>query len=176
MAMLCDTLCYTLRDIEAQAQPVDGHLPGTDPVWESSDVRPVLPGVHVTGRLSGAGPGRYYFSGALAGTAAAECRRCLGPAAVDVAEELHLVFAAAGLAEADEDDVVRIPAGARELDLRPAVREEWLLALQAYPLCRDDCLGLCPRCGADRNTEPCACAPVPDPRWAALGELPPSRG
>ena len=155
--MLCDTLCYTLRDIETQAQPVDGHLPGTDPVWESSDVRPVLPGVHVTGRLSGAGPGRYYFSGALAGTAAAECRRCLGPAAVDVAEELHLVFAAAGLAEADEDDVVRIPA------------------LQAYPLCREDCLGLCPRCGADRNTEPCACAPVPDPRWAALGELPPDR-
>lgn len=168
-------LCYTLRDIEAHALPVAGELEAADPVWEATDVRPAPPGVRVTGRLSGAGPGRYYFSGAFEGTAAAECRRCLGPATVQVAEELHLVFAQAGTAEADEDDVVRIPAGARELDLRPAVREEWLVALPAYALCRDGCRGLCPQCGADRNTEACACAPVTDPRWAALGDVSPGR-
>lgn len=163
-------LCYNLRDIEAHALLVEGALEGADPVWEASDVRPEAPGIHVTGRLSSAGPGRFYFSGAFEGTAAAACGRCLGPASVHVAEELHLVFALAGMAEADEDDVTRIPAGARELDLRPAVREEWLVALPAYPVCRDGCLGLCPKCGADRNTEPCSCAPTPDPRWAPLGD------
>jgi uncharacterized protein len=162
-------LCYNLRDLEAHALSVDGVLEGADPVWEATDVRPAAPGVQVTGRLSSAGPGRYYFSGHFEGSAAAECRRCLGPAGVEVAEELHLVFAMAGLAEADEDDVIRIPAGARELDLRPAVREEWLVALPAYALCREGCLGLCPQCGADRNTDSCSCAPAPDPRWAALG-------
>ena len=166
-------LCYNLRDIEAHALSVDGVLEGADPVWDATDVPPAEPGVRVIGRLSSAGPGRYYFSGHLEGSAAAECRRCLGPAGVEVAEELHLVFAMAGLAEADEDDVIRIPAGARELDLRPAVREEWLVALPAYALCREGCLGLCPQCGADRNTEPCSCAPAPDPRWAALGGRPP---
>ena len=70
--------------------------------------------------------------------------------------------------EAEEDDVVPLPAGARSVDLRPAIREEWLLAVPAFALCREDCLGLCLTCGADRNTGACKCAPAIDPRWAAL--------
>ena len=61
---------------------------------------------------------------------------------------------------------------ARELDLRPALREEWLLHAPAFPLCREDCKGLCPQCGNDRNLAAdeggCACQPAADPRWAAL--------
>ena len=41
----------------------------------------------------------------------------------------------------------------------------------SVPLCRPDCLGLCPTCGADRNEEPCTCAEPGDPRWAALDVL-----
>ena len=42
----------------------------------------------------------------------------------------------------------------------------------ATPLCRDDCAGLCPQCGADLNTGSCDCAPVAaDPRWSALDQL-----
>ena len=46
-----------------------------------------------------------------------------------------------------------------------------LLELPLAPLCSEDCQGLCPVCGANRNTEPCDCAPVADPRWAALDAL-----
>jgi uncharacterized protein len=81
------------------------------------------------------------------------------------------LFAESGLDEAEEDDVVPIPAGARELDLRPAVREEWLLAVPAFALCKEDCLGLCVTCGADRNTGACTCAPATDPRWEGLRAL-----
>ncbi len=164
-------LCFDIRTLEARAESVDGRLDAGDPVWEEGDSRPVEPGVHVTGRLSSAGQDRFYFSGRLEGTAVAECRRCLNEAIVQVSEDVQLIFAESGSDEAEEDDVVLIPAGERELDLRPAVREEWLLAVPAFALCREECRGLCPSCGADRNTGECTCPPPSDPRWDALRTL-----
>lgn len=46
----------------------------------------------------------------------------------------------------------------RRLDLRDSAREALLLELPISPYCREDCPGLCPRCGADLNDGPCACA------------------
>ncbi|MBL0939699.1 MAG: DUF177 domain-containing protein [Gemmatimonadaceae bacterium] len=163
-------LYFDIRSLEAHAEQVDGWLEMADPVWEDGDARPVQAGVHVTGRLSSAGQGRFYFSGLLEGTAVTECRRCLGEATVQVAEDVHLIFADSGTDEADEDDVVLIPAGERELDLRPAIREEWLLAVPAFAVCRTECKGLCPTCGVDRNTGDCTCSPTLDPRWDGLRE------
>ena len=164
-------LCFDIRSLEARAESVDGLLEASDPVWEADDVRPVHPGVAVEGRLSSASQGRFYFSGALDGQSVAPCRRCLTDVTSSVHEDVHLLFAESGVDEADEDDVFPIPPGARELDLRPAVREEWLLAVPQFPLCREDCKGLCPTCGIDRNTGECTCAPVADPRWAGLRDV-----
>lgn len=164
-------LCFDIRTLEARAESVDGTLDAQDSVWEDGDARPVDPGVHVTGRLSSAGQGRFYFSGRLEGTAVGECRRCLAEAKVSVSEELQLLFAESGDDEAEDSDVILIPSGERELDLRPALREEWLLAVPSLALCREDCRGLCPSCGADRNTEDCTCLPPSDPRWDALRNL-----
>jgi len=164
-------LYFDIRSLEAGAASVDGTLVITDPVWQDDDSRPVETGVHVVGRLSSAGAGRFYFSGRFEGAAVAECRRCLREVTVSVSEEMHLLFAESGVDAADEDDVVPIPRGARELDLRPVVREEWLLAVPAFALCREDCQGLCPECGADRNTEACTCPPPSDPRWDSLREM-----
>jgi uncharacterized protein len=55
-----------------------------------------------------------------------------------------------------------------ELDLRAVLAEELLLALPAKPLCREDCKGLCARCGADLNVEACRCEPEADSRFAIL--------
>lgn len=161
-------LYFDIRSLEVRAENVDGLLEAADPVWEASDAHPEDPGVFVTGRLSQAGSGRFYFSGRLAGTAPATCRRCLTDILVPVEEEVQLLFAESGTDEAEEDDVLSLPAGARVVDLRAAVREEWLLAMPGFPLCREDCLGLCVTCGADRNTGACTCAPSIDPRWDAL--------
>jgi uncharacterized protein len=161
-------LYFDIRGLEAKAESVDGLLDALDPVWEASDTRPEAPGAHVTGRLSVAGHGRFYFTGRFAGSALSSCRRCLIEVVVPVAEEIQLLFAESGMDEAEEDDVVPLPPGARTLDLRPAVREEWLLAVPGFALCREDCLGLCVTCGADRNTGACQCAPSIDPRWEEL--------
>lgn len=57
----------------------------------------------------------------------------------------------------------------KEIDLSPAIREQVLLQIPSSPLCREDCKGLCPKCGKDLNAGDCGCdRAVMDPRWAAL--------
>ena len=165
-------LCFDIQALESRAAQVDGELSPDDAVWLESDARPAGP-IRVTGRLSAAGPNRFYFHGHLAGTARGECRRCLTDVETVVALESHLVFSADHDDAEDADDAYQFDAGDRDLDLRPAVREEWLLNVPAFPLCREDCAGLCPRCGLDRNLSAdaggCRCEPEPgDTRWAAL--------
>jgi uncharacterized protein len=59
-----------------------------------------------------------------------------------------------------------------DLDLEPMVHDAVLLELPLAPLCRAECLGLCPTCGVDRNSQSCECDDAKvDPRWAALGAL-----
>ncbi len=59
-----------------------------------------------------------------------------------------------------------------EVDLTPLIREQVLLALTERPLCREDCRGLCPRCGTNLNERDCGCTiEVPDTRLAVLRSL-----
>jgi len=163
-------LVFDLRDLASAAAAVDDVLPSTDAVWEETDRRP-SDGVRVTGRLSSAGPGRFYFSGRIFGAAQDECRRCLQEVETAVDERVQLVFAEAGEDATDDPDVFEYDPRTYELDLRPAVREQWLLSVPAYAQCRDDCAGLCASCGADLNAGPCGCAPPVDERWAALRQV-----
>jgi uncharacterized protein len=149
-------LSFPIRTLEQGAVQVESDLPADDTVWLESDVRPVA-GVHVNGRLSGAGTGRYYFSGGFHGTAAGECRRCLAPVEFVVQGDVHLLFADATDENADEPDIYPLSDSGLELDLRPAIREAWMLDASILPLCRPDCKGLCATCGAELNAGPCGC-------------------
>jgi uncharacterized protein len=95
-----------------------------------------------------------------------ECRRCL----CTVQRTLEAPFF-----EIFEDDPVEGETSKLDIDridLEPLARETVLLELPMAPLCRDDCAGLCPACGADRNTTDCGHGvEVPDHRWAALDQL-----
>lgn len=150
-------LSFAIRTLSQGAIQVDADLPPDDSVWMEGDTLPVS-GVHVTGRLSGAGTGRYYFSGTFRGTAAGECRRCLTAVLYEVSGDLQLLYADVDDENADEPDVYPIAELGTMVDLRPAVREQWLLDAAQLPLCRPDCKGLCPTCGAELNAGPCACA------------------
>lgn len=127
--------------------------------------------VLVTGRLSAAGTGRYLWHGRFEGEAVMPCRRCLEEARVPVGDDVYLIFVESGDSEADNPDVYTLDPMMNELDLRPAIREHWLLDVPAFALCREDCKGLCPSCGAELNKGPCACPPVSDSRWDALRKL-----
>ena len=100
-----------------------------------------------------------------------ECSRCLAgyPFAVDETFSLLLYPRAAGALGPgrDEPDVVEYEDG--RLAVEPIAEERVQLAIPMKPLCRRECLGLCPRCGADRNEGFCGCQEeVADPRWGAL--------
>jgi uncharacterized protein len=163
-------LSFDLGALSSKAAWVDDSLAPDDAIWESGDQLPSQP-VRVVGRLSGAGSGRFYFSGHVSGLVAAECRRCLEDAPVSVDDEVHLLFAEQEDAEADDPDVYRFDSSGGLLDLRPAIREQWLLNAPGFALCREDCKGLCPRCGENLNEGPCGCASAPDPRWEALRQM-----
>ena len=163
-------LSFDIRSIEAHAARVDGRLAPDDPVWEEGDARPAA-GIHATGRLSTAGAGRYYWNGRIEGEATAQCRRCLTTVTVPVADEVHVFFSAIDDDATDDPEVFRLPPRAAEIDLRPAIREQWVLAAPGYALCREACKGLCPRCGADLNLGACDCASETDSRWGALRQL-----
>ena len=56
-------------------------------------------------------------------------------------------------------------------DIEPLVNEDILLSLPMKILCREDCVGICRRCGKDLNDGPCDCGRDYDPRWDALQQL-----
>src|SRR5207245_10046518 len=117
-----------------------------------------------------------FVRGRLAVTAPQTCGRCLEvfPAHVDTPMDVRLVPkpAAADSVELGADDLDVDFYENDELDLARVVENEATLAMPMKPLCREDCRGLCPACGANRNVAPCTCDPrPPDPRLAALRDL-----
>jgi uncharacterized protein len=126
--------------------------------------------VSVTGRFSAAGDDKYYWRVQFETTVRTECRRCLAEVVVPIKESRGLIFSA-DEETPEGEGCYAIPAGARDLDLTEALREEVFLAVPAFVECRPDCQGLCPRCGADLNDGPCSCPPAGDPRWDALKGL-----
>ncbi|NLC70549.1 MAG: DUF177 domain-containing protein [Desulfuromonadaceae bacterium] len=120
------------------------------------------------------------------GTAATQaeliCGRCLEKFLFPLKVEFTLAFSRFSVDKEDqsgaeerelaEEDVSLIPFAGDELDLREAVQDQLLMALPVRPLCREECLGLCPVCGADRNRESCGCPETAvNPKWAALAGL-----
>ena len=160
-------LSFDIRSVETRAAQVDATLSPDDPVWQQGDPVPAAP-LRVTGRLSSAGAGRFYWHGRLDGDVTLPCRRCLADATVHVADESHVIFAEAGSDETEDPDVYVLDERSSQIDLRPVVREQWLLNVPAYAVCRDECKGICPNCGKDLNEGACACPESRDSRWDAL--------
>ena len=152
-------LSFPVRSVVANAVPVKGNFDRDDAVWQESDGRP-RDAVSVTGRLSAAGVGLFYFSGRFAGVALGECRRCLIEVETPVDTESHLIYADLEMGSEDDPDVYETSRGrgGDNVDLRFAIREQWLLEVPAFVLCRPDCKGLCPTCGANLNQGACSCA------------------
>jgi uncharacterized protein len=95
-----------------------------------------------------------------------ECRRCLRPVSGTIDGEVRELY------QATPTDPDAFAIEHDQLDLRPMVREVVLIDLPDGPLCRPDCAGLCPVCGADRNEVPCGCdTGARDDRWSVLDVL-----
>jgi len=153
--------------------------------------------VTFTGRLERQGSG-FVLNGRVAFEGVTSCARCLAPVSFRRASEAFWVFAPAherareakpatktdrtarrAKREEDQDDGLELSPA--DLDVLyyedlvvpfdPLVEEQVQLELPLKALCRDDCRGLCPMCGADRNLASCLCKPPADERWKSLRTL-----
>jgi uncharacterized protein len=115
--------------------------------------------------------------GKLDGRIEVGCARCLEPVEIPVSRSFDLLYRP--LESEKGSDEVAIHEAETEIgfysgdgmELEDSLREQILLAVPIKTLCRYDCKGLCPVCGANRNLQSCDCGKPPDPRWAALGDL-----
>jgi len=117
-----------------------------------------------------------FFAGTLSGAMTAHCARCLEEFTLAVQRPFRFVLVPhrehKDETELEEEDLDLSFYQGEEVDLSPLVREQILLALPTRPLCRDNCLGLCPLCGANRNQTSCGCSTTKrDPRLAPLWDL-----
>lgn len=131
---------------------LDSSVAAGEPIGVDVQLESLSDGIVVSGRVTAPWQGA--------------CRRCLGTACGTLDVTVSELYQSRP--ESDE----AFPIKGDLLDLEPLVREAVLLELPLAPLCRPDCAGLCPECGADRNESDCGDrAESGDPRWAALDGL-----
>lgn len=126
----------------------------------------------------GKAPPGYRLEACLKYRQTLSCGRCLRPYEEPVDSTLDLIVVVrpagplGGDVELDADDLGVLALEDETLDTDPILVEQVELGLPMQPLCRPDCAGLCPHCGADRNHEPDCCTGAgTDPRWDALKNL-----
>lgn len=97
-----------------------------------------------------------------------QCARCLKEFPKQLRMEAA-AYLAEELEDEDNEDYYLLEDGVA--DMTEIARDYVILNFERRLLCRDDCRGLCPKCGKDLNEGPCGCGEDLDPRWLALGQL-----
>jgi uncharacterized protein len=133
-------------------------VPVGSPVTADAEIESVVEGLLVTGKVRA--------------TVTLHCVRCLRDVDHDLEVDVRELFSLGDRDRDGEDEGYAVLPDDR-LPLDTMVRDALVLAFPAFPLCRADCAGLCPECGADRNTVACGHGEpgASDPRWAALAGL-----
>lgn len=139
---------------------VQGEIPADDPLWDEA-------GVELAGPLKAdlearsVGSGSILVRGPIHVRIAAECRRCLVPVEREISDTIDLFFEPLATEERDElsGEVYPLPTRGTELSLAEPIREQVLLRVPEYVVCREECRGLCAHCGTNRNEASCDCVP-----------------
>lgn len=136
----------------------------------------VLGPVRWEGRIAAAGSD-FLLSGKLSYDQTLACTRCLTPVTQPVEASMTLLVTVGATAplpgehELEEEDLNVLEVDEPKLHTEPIVFEHLQLNVPMRVLCREDCAGLCPICGANWNEESCDCEQPGDPRWGPLQEL-----
>jgi uncharacterized protein len=116
--------------------------------------------------------------GELKTRVSAPCGRCLKPVELSIEVKFAERFVPAvswrdeEQHELQEEDLNISVFDGEGIELDDLVKEEILLAIPGHVLCREDCKGLCPTCGVDRNLDSCECeSKEVDSRWEKLKDL-----
>jgi uncharacterized protein len=115
----------------------------------------------------------------LSGEFSLPCSRCLAETSIAIEGDMRYLFTLRNSGGGDGEpapdgdfDVIELDKFQAELEMSPYVWETLILNLPEGVLCKEDCKGLCPVCGGDRNARDCGCAADDsDPRLRVLKSL-----
>ena len=128
---------------------------------------PIIRPVEVEGRVVNHA-GALTLEGTARSRLELACDRCGQPFSRDKTVSLNALLSPDG-EEGEDGELIPLENG--QLDLDEAAATAFVLGMDTKNLCSDDCKGLCAKCGANLNREPCRCRPEVDPRLAALAQL-----
>lgn len=112
-----------------------------------------------------------HLSAKVTGKLVTECARCLKPVEDDISFDISEILVRDDDKDKVTDEDVVIFSG-YTLDIDDIVIDNFLMNISGKYLCKEDCKGLCPKCGQDLNLGECECSDEEiDPRWAALAEI-----
>lgn len=131
---------------------------------------PVSEPVSVSGTVRNTA-GVLQMSGSISTCLHCLCDRCASPFDREVSFSLDGVVLVTEMANEENEDEWVFPLEGDSADLDDIVRTVFVLNLSSKLLCREDCKGLCSRCGKNLNEGPCNCRKEIDPRLAALKQL-----
>jgi len=148
-------------EVHEELKPGEVHLEGDESFA-------LLEGGRLDCRLDRGDDQSVHVRGRLKARLELQCGRCLEPFPFALDQELDLFYLPHRAQDdeeeedevelADRDMVVAYYQGER-LDLGEMIREQFFLAVPMKRLCREECAGICPTCGANRNSRPCQCPP-----------------
>ena len=167
---------FHIRDLEVRAGQFDLSLAPGEISFLDEKLRQIGP-LKAAGKVEmvGGSRGEIRVKGHLSVAMEADCDRCLEPARFPIDSDFELFYTP--VTEGPVNEEVAIDASEAEIgfyegdgiELNDVLREYVLLTLPMQRVCRQDCKGICPVCGQNRNLKDCACQAVPlDDRWAAL--------
>ncbi|WP_028595624.1 YceD family protein [Paenibacillus assamensis] len=165
---------FSLRDaINGQQAHIRETFEIEDPMFNRSDIRRIAP-VNVDLTAAAEDDDLVGVTGKLTTTLDVNCSRCLTPHTETVVIPFHehfkLTDSTTDLPADDEDDVIYVTD--ERVNLIPYVEEAVFVHLPFTTLCREDCEGLCPTCGTNRNDKDCGCSNERiDPRLAGLKDF-----
>lgn len=164
---------------KVQETPVefDVEIPGEEIDLEGENIRLKGP-VRVAGTIERRGGDKFDIAGTITADAESDCTRCLEAVETPVSIELSATyaredeFAGKPNAELAEDDLETDLLMEEMLDTAEMAREQILLGIPEQLYCKEDCKGLCAKCGENLNLINCNCKESEtDPRWAALKNI-----
>lgn len=174
---------FSVQELELKKARFDVSFPPGEIDFFDKGLRQVSPLVaQGEAELLGNTLGEIRVRGRLRVTMETDCDRCLEPATRPIESDFDLFYRPAEPVAHGPSEDVEIHGGEAEiafyegggLELKDILREHILLSLPMQRICREDCRGICPLCGQNRNTAACGCQVKPaDDRWAALKNLNP---
>lgn len=146
-------------EIDAPLVAAEVHL-GADEGFD------LAPGGRIVARAEKGESDAVHVRGRLQASLGVECSRCLERFDFPISQQLDLFYLPRLPRQQEEEEDVELQDRdlvvayytAGRIDVGEALREQLLLALPMKRLCRDDCRGLCPVCGGNRNQKECGCA------------------